>query len=312
MVRDDLIPPSYPVSHYPPDPSFTRAGAWLSTSRPGDAADAVLMGVPLAKASISGARCDLLPAAVRAAMWKLSTYGMGAELSELSVLDVGDVRCEGADVEQDLQTIEKVSADLPDVPLLAIGGDNSITSAVMLGRIGPGGSMLTIDAHHDLRDYRRDGITNGSVVRVLNDRGVSGDRIWQVGIRDFANSREYSEYATSIGITVVKAEAARRHGLATYVRRALAELSASDGIYVDIDVDAVERALAPGAPAALPGGFAPADLIDAAFMVGAHPKVVACDIVEVDPERDVAESTVRLAAMIALAFFAGVATRLRT
>lgn len=245
-------------------------------------------------------------------MWKLSTFGMGTDLSELAVEDVGDVRCDGAAIEDDLQTIEKTVSQLPDVPLLAVGGDNSITSAVMLARIGAGGSLLTIDAHHDLRDYRRDGVTNGSVVRVLNDRGVSGERIWQVGIRDFANSREYSEYATSIGITVVKAEAARRHGLATYVRRALAELSASDGIYVDIDVDAVERALAPGAPAALPGGFAPSDLIDVAFMAGSHPKVVACDIVEVDPERDVAESTVRLAAMIALAFFAGVAARLRS
>lgn len=310
MVHDDLIPPSYPASRYPPDPSFTRAAAWLSASKPAGDADAVLMGVPLAKASISGARCDLLPSAVREAMWKLSTYGMGTDLSELAVRDVGDVRCEGADVEEDLRTIEKVSAELPDAPLLAVGGDNSITSAVMMGRIGSGGSLLTIDAHHDLRDYRRDGITNGSVVRVLSDRGVSGDRIWQVGIRDFANSREYSEYASSLGITVVKAEAARRHGLATYVRRALAELSASDGIYVDIDVDSVERALAPGAPAALPGGFAPSDVIDAAFMAGAHPKVVACDIVEVDPERDVAESTVRLTAMIALAFFAGVAARL--
>ena len=304
----ELVPPSYPSSPYGSDPSFLRAAEWLSSQIEGDA-DVSMIGVPLSRASLSGARCDHLPAAIRRSFWAYSTFGMGIDLSEIKASDVGDIQLGHPTIEEDLEAIRAVCAGLPAGPILAIGGDNSITSPVMIGRIGTGGGLLTIDAHHDLRDYKRDGISNGSPVRLLNDAGLDGSRIWQIGIRDFANSKTYSDYAQQIGITTVKAEVAKRDGVATYVRRALAELSSTDGIYVDIDVDSVERALAPGAPAALPGGLAPADLIEIAFMVGSHPRVMVCDIVEVDPERDVADATVRLAALVALSFMAGVASR---
>lgn len=268
-----------------------------------------MLGAPFSSLSISGARCDLLPDAVRKALWTFSTFSGAVDLRSFPVSDLGNVIIDASDADESLRRIRKACEELPEIPVAVIGGDNSVTAPAMMGTVGVGGGLITIDAHHDLRDYRRDGISNGSPVRVLLDEGVEPGHIWQIGIAGFVNSETYSEYARQRGIRVIALSEVKRYGIRTHLENALAELSAADGVYVDIDVDCVERALAPGAPAAQPGGLMPQDLTTAAFICGADPNVRALDIVEVDPSRDVADSTTRLAALILLNFFAGVASR---
>jgi formiminoglutamase len=91
---------------------------------------------------------------------------------------------------------------------------------------------------------------------------------------------------------------------------ALDELAGrADAIYVDLDVDVLDRAFAPACPGARPGGLTPADVQAAARIAGAHPKVRAMDIVEVDPSKDVADVTVLAAASFLLSFAAGLVSR---
>lgn len=311
MVSPPLVPGVYPSPPAHQDPDFMRAAAWLSSNE-GPAPVVGVVGVPFSELSISGARCDLLPSALRAALWSFSTFlpERGVDLGDFTSTDHGDIALAGLFVTESMERIQGVIADLaPGRPLAVIGGDNSITAPAMLGAVGPAGGLITIDAHHDLRDYERDGLSNGSPVRVLLDAGVSGDCIVQIGIRDLANSRPYAEFAEKMGISVMRVPEVRTRGMLSCIEQALSTLQTTDGIYVDVDLDVVERALAPGAPAAQPGGLLPSDLADAAFICGSNPKVVALDIVEVDPERDVADSTVRLAALVLLSFLAGVASR---
>lgn len=304
---NDLSPPEYGDSPLREDRDFVRAATWLK--EPTSSPQALLLGAPFSSLSLSGARCDLLPDAVRRALWTFSTFSGSVDLRSFPVSDLGNVIVDAGDADESLRRIKKVCESLPKVPLVVIGGDNSVTAPAMMGTVGAGGGLITIDAHHDLRDYQRDGISNGSPVRVLLDEGVDPGRVWQIGIAGFVNSLAYSDHAAQRGIRVVGVSDVKRYGIRTHVENALAELSAAVGIYVDIDVDSVERALAPGAPAAQPGGLMPEDLTTAAFICGSDPNVMALDIVEVDPSRDVADSTVRLAALILLNFLAGVASR---
>lgn len=301
-----LSPAQYGPSPLRGDRDFVRAADWLMT--PANSPKALMLGAPLSRLSLSGAACDLLPEALRRALWSFSTFSGSVDLESLAVADLGDVVM-GDEPEESLRNIKKACESLPKLPLVIVGGDNSISAPSMLGTVGTGGGLITIDAHHDLRDYQRDGLSNGSPVRVLLDEGVDPRKVWQIGISGFVNSKVYSDYAAERGIHVIRVADVKRDGINGYVESALADLSQGDGIYVDIDVDSVERALAPGAPAAQPGGLLPEDLTSAAFLCGKHPSVRAIDIVEVDPSRDVAEATVRLAALILLSFFAGVALR---
>jgi arginase family enzyme len=170
--------------------------------------------------------------------------------------------------------------------------------------------LLTLDAHHDLRDTGG-GMSNGNPVRALVEDGLPGSNIFQIGIQPFANSRAYAEVAGDLGIDVVTAADARSGGgVAAAVASALDHLDRrADVIYVDLDVDVLDRAFAPACPGSRPGGLMPWELQAAARVCGEHPKVRAIDIVEVDPERDVAEATVMTVASLVLAFGAGLCRR---
>jgi formiminoglutamase len=197
--------------------------------------------------------------------------------------------------------------------VLQLGGDNSITRPGVHGAAFPGGldrvGLLTLDAHHDLRPLDG-GLTNGNPVRALLEDGLPGRNVVQIGIQPLANPAASAGVASRAGITVITAEEARARGAGEVAEEALENLATRvDAIYVDLDVDVLDRAFAPACPGARPGGLTPADVQVAARMVGAHPKVRAMDVVEVDPERDVGDITVMAAASFVLAFASGLAAR---
>ena len=298
------------------DPRWPRASAWLATStqrRHDDRSahparpDLVVLGVPAHRTSISLTGASETPAAIRAALARYSTWaGPEVDLAGVAVLDLGDTPDpDGPDGER--ATIGAVR-QWPDVPVLALGGDNSITYAVAHGAFADG--LVTLDAHHDLRD----GVSNGSPVRRLVEAGIPGQRVVQVGIADFANSPEYAARARDLGITVVRRDALDRRPMADVMAEALDIAGAGEAgrIHVDLDVDVCDRSVAPACPASLPGGISAAQLRAAARAAGTDPRVVSIDITEVDATADTADQrTVRLAALCLLEVAAGVALRPR-
>ncbi len=170
-----------------------------------------------------------------------------------------------------------------------------------------GAGLVTFDAHHDVREGR----SNGTPVRDLLEAGLDPERVVQVGIADWANSRSYADEAVARGVTVITRQEVAEQGLAGCVARALA-VAGPDGapVYVDLDLDVCDRSVAPGCPASLPGGFSAAEAMTAAYLVGRDPRVRALDVTEVDATNDAADGrTVRLAALCLLEAAAGLALR---
>jgi formiminoglutamase len=277
--------------------------------------------------SISGGRFDLAPRAIREALDRYVAHAPDepSRLADVAVQDqvfedMDDVaRLSPADAFDQIRRHVTVAIEddvgriQTDRALVILGGDNSITRPGVhaaaahssLERTG----LITIDAHHDLRPLDR-GPTNGNPVRALLEDGVSGQNVVQIGIQPFANSKAASDVAREAGVEVVTATDVRQRGMETVLGRALDRLSRTvDGIYVDLDVDALDRAFAPASPGSRPGGLSPLEVQQAARICGAHLKVRAMDVVEVDPERDVADITVLAAASFVLSFAAGLASR---
>jgi formiminoglutamase len=193
---------------------------------------------------------------------------------------------------------------------VAVGGDNSLTVPSALGAWGdelPTAGLVTLDAHHDLRD----GVSNGSPVRRLVEAGLDGRRIVQIGIADFANSAAYSRRAAEYGITVVPRDDLHRRPIDDVMAEALELAGAAGGpVHVDLDVDVCDRSVAPGCPASVPGGLAAWELRRFARLAGTSPLVRSIDIAEVDATADAADQrTVRLAALLVLEAAAGLASR---
>jgi formiminoglutamase len=309
------------------DPLWPRAGNWPSPNREsveGDAGlstakrlDLALLGIPTWRTSITPGGAGTTPAAVRAALnyysefWPLDrSADRAADQRALAAEDWGDC-AEPDGAEGEARAIGIVTAAARAARLLVVlGGDNAATVPAALGTWGTRMStagLVTVDAHHDLRD----GISNGSPVRRLVAAGLDGRRVVQVGIADFANSAEYAARAADYGITVIHRDELSRRPMAGVMAEALEIAGAAGGpIHVDLDVDVCDRAVVPACPAALPGGISAYELRAAAKVAGAHRLVESVDLTEVDAAKDTPDGrTVRLVALCVLELAAAVRMR---
>lgn len=291
------------------DPKWMRANTLFPTT--GAGSDVALLGVPAYETALSPTSAHLTPDAVRTALARFSTYSSSREvdLRNLDLLDMGDVDApDGDDGEFRVSSaVAKVRSD--HKLLIALGGDNSITYSVAKGLWPELSSfgLITLDAHLDLRD----GHSNGSPVWRLIQAGLLGENIVQIGISDFANSREYFARARDSGIHVVMRDVLRKRPIADVMAEAL-EIAGGDGreIYVDLDVDVCDRSVAPACPASVPGGISADELRQAAYLAGSDARVRGLDITEIDPLMDAPDGrTIRLAALLVLEAACGVAQR---
>lgn len=296
-----------------PDPNWPRASEWLLRDDPFPGL--VVIGLPTSAASITPSDAWRTPRALRDALARFSTYNgeTFTDLSELSVADMGDWALAELSAPEAVAEIQRRAVYLEAGPIYAfLGGDNVITyplvaslSHAPLERFG----LLTLDAHHDVRSTDG-GITNGAPIRALIEAGLPGDHVAQVGIHSFANSRAYRTWADEQGIRVVTMPDVEDAGIESTVKAELDALAERcDAIYVDIDIDVLDRAFAPACPGSRPGGMTPRQLSSAARIAGSHPAVVAADFVEVDATADVAETTIMAMATTFLSFATGVASR---
>lgn len=319
----------------PEDPLWPRAAAWLGLPDAGGShvgelhasVDFALIGIPAHATSLTPTSAHTTPAAVRDALLRYSTYAAShdVDVAVLSAHDFGDV-AEPDGPEGEARVMARVAQAAASCELLvAVGGDNSITYSAMHGVFSATGSdgsngsggdadslasagLVTVDAHHDLRD----GISNGSPVRRLIADGLDGQRVAQIGIADFSNSAHYAHRARDLGITVITRDELYGVPLTATVTRAL-DVASPDGrpVYVDLDVDVCDRAAVPGCPAAAPGGISADELRQIAFLCARDPRVKAIDITEIDAAIDTPDRrTVRLAALLILEAAAGLCVRL--
>lgn len=321
----------------PHDPLWPRAGDWPAWT-PGARADAVIVGIPTWRTALSPGQAHTTPAAIRDALRYYSadallrvpsvdrslvaddSRGSGNErpidasqrgTERLVVLDAGDVpEPDGPGEEAATARVAELAATASLV--IVLGGDNAATVPAALGAWGARSAMaglVTLDAHHDLRD----GTSNGSPVRRLLEAGLAGARVSQLGIEPLANSAAYRARADEHGITVVTRAELARTPIEAAMTAALDRAASGGGpVHVDLDLDVCDRSVAPGCPASVPGGLSALELRTAARHAGAHPAVTSLDLTELDAARDTADQrTVRLAALCVLEALAGLASRPR-
>lgn len=290
-----------------------RASEWL---RRDDANPRfVVVGVPASSGTPDAPDTWETPAAARRMLHRFSTYDSAADvdLSGLSAADWGDWLVAHLRLREMVEFVQTSTASLGARPTYAfIGGDALVTLPLAthlphadVDRTG----VILLSAHRRALP-RTERPTAASLTRSLVAQGVEGDRIVHLGVQPFADTVDEVRWCEDQGIRAATTAMIEEHGIARVVEEAIAYLEpVVDTIHLSIDLGVLDRAHAPGAPGARPGGLSPTDLATAARTAGAHPAVRSVDLVDVDMGRDVGETTVMNLTAALLSFASGVASR---
>jgi len=276
-------------------------------------APVALLGAPMEAGSVTPGRCDLAPGTVRRALRRMGVWDLvaGIEL-DLAVRDLGDVAVQGVSPADGFAPIRDAvagAARAHDLVIL-LGGNNAVTRpaahglGLPLAQIG----LITLDAHHDMRDTDI-GPMNGNPVRCLLEDGLPGANIAQIGLAPFANTRKMYADAVAAGIELWDIEQVLAEGIETAIDAALEQLSHVEAILVDFDIDVIDRAQLPGAPGARPGGLPVADFFRAARRLAEEPRVRLVDLTEFDPSLDLSDISALTAGRWVAEILAGYAMR---
>jgi formimidoylglutamase len=282
-----------------------------------DAALASLIGIPFDTTTLGRRGSRLGPSAIRAALAGCLCYDANFDVDlagAARVADHGDVDVVQTDVEETWNRVSEAVAVLAaeQRPLVVLGGDHGLTFPVLRGLAGsvegPIG-VISVDAHHDVRISQHGETSAGVPFRYALERlsgFVPGRNLVQLGIGGWHNSAGYRRYLHEVGAAVVSARELHRGDVAQHVASALERAAAGTrGIWLSIDIDAVDGAHAPGTGTPAVGGLTGHQLLEIAWAAGRHPKTLGIDVMEVAPAYDVGGLTAHLAASAMLTFIAG-------
>ena len=317
-----LRAPGLVVNAMKGDADEHRAGAWLEWDGRLDGLQAALLGVPFDGASVVRTGSRHGPDAVRLGLVNYTTFSSAEArgMEALRAADIGDVEVTLTDMAATFARVTSVVAGLVGrgiVPV-SVGGDHSIAYPLIRGvteGMAPGARLGVIhfDAHHDLRSAHLGAESSGVPFRKALETlpsALRGANLVQIGMAEFTNSRQFDAYARAQGITVMPGRELRHGRLLPAVERAL-EIAGrgTEGIYVSVDIDCIDQAQAPGTAAPNPFGLDLRDVQEALRLIGAHPKAIGMDLVEISPPFDHDNMTGRAGASLVLSYLYGLAAR---
>jgi agmatinase len=198
------------------------------------------------------------------------------------------------------RTVREILAH--DTLLVALGGDHSITPAVVRGfdrfdRV----DIVHLDAHVDFHDHIQ-GVrwSNGMSIRRCAEYPWVGD-ITQIGLH-VIKSRRSIEDARSHGNRIVTADQFRALG----PEAAVAVVPDSRALYVTFDIDVMDATVCRGTGAPELGGLTFLEMRAALRALARRGPIVGIDVVEVSPMLDETGLTAKVAAELLVGFLADI------
>ena len=284
-------------------------GSALADGRP---PRAVIVGFPCDEGvRRNGGRpgAALGPGAIRQAFARLTPDAAAPErFAEVvsRTRDLGDVAPTGA-LEADQRALGAVLAPHLAAGAFAIvlGGGHETTYGHFLAfaALGWPVRLLNWDAHADVRELRDGMAHSGSPFRqALEHPSGLCERYTVAGLQPHSVARAHLDYVRARGLTHFRQELGSEADVDAVHAEARPAL-------VSFDLDAVDRAYAPGVSAPAVGGLPVHLWLHAAFRAGRSPGVRSADVVELSPPHDRDGQTAALAALTVWHLLRGLAAR---
>lgn len=250
------------------------------------------------------------PAAIREALARLTPDAENLDtfvhVAERTA-DLGDVEVTG-DLERDQERLgERVAEQLRgDGMVIVLGGGHETAYGHFLGyaRANMPVRIVNWDAHCDVREPVDGRGTSGTPFRQALEHPSGLAREYCVaGVQPHSAAAAHVAYASSRGGVTWRRDVTR----ATIVNLYSAHRTA---VMASFDLDAVDRAHAPGVSAPNAAGMSVDLWLEAAYRAGAAPQIRSADIVELNPAVDRDGQTAALAGLTVWCLLKGLSDRI--
>lgn len=247
-----------------------------------------LLGVPWDEKSSHVKGAAQAPGAIRGMMHSGVSNWVTESLHNLwfnedRFVDVGDLTLTTGNTVMDEITAGLSNVLEKNVKVISVGGDHAVAYPLIraAAKKYDGLNVLQIDAHPDLYDEcDGDPYSHGCpFARAMEDGLIK--RLVQVGIR--ANTPHQQEQAERFGVEMIDMRAWRPDMAFEF----------EGPLYISLDLDGVDPGMAPGVAHPEPGGLTSREVIS--IIQRFRGDLVAADLVELIPSRDVSEVTTMLA-----------------
>ncbi len=270
-------------------------------------AGAAIYGIPWDSMAVTRSGASYGPRAIREATSLFLPYNATWDFdvqASLGLVDTGDCMTVPGNP---AKTFERAQGEIAQVlsggaiPVV-LGGDHSVTIPAVraVADVHPGAGLVLLDAHLDTAsDVGGEVLSNCCPITRAIDAGFDPRKTVLIGIAGWMNPREELAYCREQGITVLWLEDVWRMGTAAVVERTLEIAGGGDGLYLTVDVDAMDGPFAPGTSTAGPGGLTSRETLEIVRGVAAG-GLLGFDVVETAPSLEHGERTANMAARIAL------------
>ena len=255
---------------------------------------ATIFGVPFDSTHSYKPGCRFGPDAIRDAFNNIEIFQpeFGVDLETANITDLGNAKQTVVATEM-LQMVENITSELKkqDKQIIILGGEHLITLGSFTCFPKDTGYVV-FDAHYDLRDQYADiKFSHAAYLRrIVEKRG--SENIVHVGARAFV--KEELVFLKEHNIATVS-DKEIRNGNGTNLLKDIT--STFDSLYLSIDLDVLDPAFAPGVGNPEAVGISSRELYDMITTLQ-NKKVVAADIVELNPTYDNGSTASMAAKMI--------------
>ncbi|MCR5027326.1 MAG: agmatinase [Methanobrevibacter sp.] len=257
-----------------------------------------IIGVPFDSTTSYHSGSRLGPIVVREASYGFEKYNTNFKSDlDCTFYDFGDVNVIPGNCEATCKIVEDTVNELLDLNIkpIAIGGEHSASIGVIKALTDKYDKLTVVhlDAHRDLAfDFIGEKYSHATVMRRAHEFGVD---LVQIGVR--SSSLEEEEFVESTyNIRTFKNNEVHRHMDAVEYYLTTVETP----IYLSIDMDVLDPAIAPSVGNPTPGGLFTSEIEDVIKAL-AFKEVVGMDVVEIATDR-LGESTAVSAAKIVYDF----------
>lgn len=243
-------------------------------------AEYAFLGIPYDSSESYRVGSRFAPRAIREASMEMEDYDLleKADLREIKIADLGDVEVSyGNYLETRSRVMDAVGEILEkDAVPVCVGGEHTITHSV-LSAYKEKPFVVVYDAHLDFRDdYLGEKYSHASVTRRLGEL-VGVDNLLVIGVR--SASWEEAEAAEELGLTYIPYPGGEN------LSRAIVDRAGEKRVYLSMDLDVLDPAVAMGVGNPEPPGLSYPDLISSLDFLYETP-LAGFDLTEVTPIYD--------------------------